>query len=447
MPSRRDMMQSLFGACRGLWRKVISRRGAVVVVTGGSVLALTAGYALIGDDDVPLQVQVDDVPVQASGLGGAAFSFRGNGPGAAGVLLEDGDGWTLRLDVKEPPTHTYSSYAALSLSELDGRCLLSFTPPDNFHRVDVVLGGKSVGWTKASRSYGKTRSFVSFSPVPGKYYEAVFYYGGKVPDSLEFRDLTLECVPMERLPLSPMAQGMWVDLEELITTTLVDVQTRRQEERKIRNYGELVGHFSSAAVSLRRLIADGADEAEITRFLEVDFSAIRDFLVSEPTVGERRRLAATYATYLAHFSVYLGRTGGIDPLAILAQGNGTCNQQAISARYIGNLLENGLFQEKLLGTDVLNMGHTVAVGDAFFADVTNNIVVFVSPQEWNRMDAMARLRILDTRAVFGVSRDVHAETLSPESYALFAAEGKPGIGRQNYIDSLRLWPRAHIPTG
>jgi hypothetical protein len=347
-------------------------------------------------------------------------------PGMRFSVTYDHGFYAVTVSPTVKPATFYAATVQASFAPAGNLCAVHVDPRQAPWKLTIAHDG-AVLWAAAS-GYKTGPYDDQLMLTTDREYQLVFMHPAATTAPVTYAGVNLTCrrgAPGERVK----------SLKEQAMDEVMRPKLARQDEGRIPGQSLLVSSFEDTARQLRDLVLAGADDGELAGFLAAAYTVqepLIRFAHAAELAGRDPRLV--FATYLAHFAVSLSHAGGADPREILAQGDGTCWQQAVAADFIFRLLTGRAGE--ITSLDWLWMGHTVVKGDGYLLDGTDNIVIFRDAAEWNRMSPAERIAALERDAVFGYSRDV-----DPAGYNPFEAElGGRQVLRDGWIEFAWRYP-------
>lgn len=311
-----------------------------------------------------------------------------------------------------PQEYWYSAYAVTLITPDQPYCVLCYRVEDQASKVAVVDDTEGKELFSFATSGQLETVYMPFKVKPGHRYRLGFYKLERIKFPVVYREVNLLCFDESSYAEAVQSDRRFALLE---TERFAAAALQKAKQSESPELLRLKEHLAYVADFLKAKAADALTNYEDTRnyhawglMLEPAFERGKKLIQAVYPHLEEAFYWPFYAASLAHFAIAFTSKGGTDPVRILADGEGTCYQQALLAEMFYALIHPDKPKPKtsVVSGDFYVLGHAFLRGPDFFADITDNIFLPISPERWNALQPFEKSDFLKEKAVFGIHLDI-----------------------------------------
>ena len=311
-----------------------------------------------------------------------------------------------------PQEYWYSAYAVTVITPDQPYCVLCYRVEDQASKVVVIDDVEEKELISFATSGQLETVYMPFKVKPGHRYRLGFYKLERIKFPVVYREVNLMSFDESSYAEAVRSDRRFAVLD---TQRFAESALQRAKQGHSPELQQLKEHFAYVAELLKAKAVDALTNYEDTRnyhawglMLEPAFARGKNLIRAVYPTLEEAFYWPFYAATLGHFAIAFTAKGGTDPVRILADGEGTCYQQALVAKMFYALIhpDQPKPQTSTVSGDLYVLGHAFFRGADFFADITDNIFLPISPERWNALQPFERLDFLKEKAVFGIPLDI-----------------------------------------
>ena len=348
--------------------------------------------------------------------------------GVSVASIAQGAGRSVYIYSAAPQEYWYSAYAVTLITPTQPYCVLRYRVEDQASKIVIVDDEEDKEVASFATSGPLKTFYFPFKVTPGRRYRVAFFKLDRIAFPLVYRGVALTCFDE-----SSYAEAIRLDgrLEILETGAFADAALQSAKHAYRPELLLLKEHFAYVAELLKAKSVDALTNYEDTRnyyawglMLEPLFEQGKKLMQAAYTSLDAAFYWPFYAANLAHFAIAFTAKGGTDPVKILANGEGTCYQQALVAQMVYTLIHTDEPKPKnrILSSDMYVLGHAFFTGSEFIADITDNIFLPISPEQWNTLSPFERLDFLREKAILGINLDVSRDPSREKTFLQYTEE-------------------------